>query len=189
MKNTIRTFIAVDLPQAVKAYLDQLSAELRQQAPRGSVRWVQPDRMHLTLRFIGETEKNLVNKIGHALDETAAAHRPFNLHLQGFGCFPNCRRPRVLWAGMAGDLQAAAALKRDIDQALIPFGWSPEERPFQPHLTVGRVKDARQLSEQRWPDQIQPLAIPVTSIHFVESELTPQGPIYTIRHRSDLAAA
>jgi 2'-5' RNA ligase len=186
VQDTIRAFIAIHLPQDLKAYLGRLADNLATQVPHRSVRWVKPDRMHLTLRFIGETEKNLLPQLGHALDGIANRHQPFSLQLAGFGCFPNCKRPRVLWAGVAGDLEAASRLKDDIDAALEPLGWEAEDRPFQPHLTIGRVKDSRAVSDQRWPNELPPLLIPADSIHLIESELTPNGPIYTIRHSSSL---
>ena len=188
MQKTIRAFIATHLPQDVKTYLGQLTEELAEKVHYRAVRWVKPERMHLTLRFIGETEKNLVPELGHALDQTAAKHRQFTLHLEGFGCFPNCKRPRVLWAGIGGELEAAGRLKKDIDAALVPLGWEAEDRPFRPHLTVGRVKDSRKVASQQWPENVRPLAIPVKTIHLVESELTPDGPIYTVRHSSLLQA-
>lgn len=188
MQKTIRAFIAIHLPREVKTYLGHLAEDLAGQVPNRVVRWVRPDRMHLTLRYIGETEKNLVPELGHALDQTAAKQRQITLHLEGFGCFPNCKRPRVLWAGVAGEVGAAGRLKANIDMALVPLGWEAENRPFRPHLTVGRVKDSRIVASQQWPKNVRPLAIPVKAIHLVESELTADGPIYTVRHSSPLQA-
>jgi 2'-5' RNA ligase len=186
VQETIRTFIAIHLPQDVQAYLGEMTDRLASQVPRRSVRWVKPDRMHLTLRFIGETEKNLLPVVGKALDEASVRYQQFNLHLQGFGCFPNCKRPRVLWAGIGGDLETGSRLKKDIDSALKSLGWEAENRSFQPHLTVGRVKDAQTVATHHWPEDLKALPIPVNSIHLIESELTPNGPIYTIRHSSQL---
>ena len=184
MGKTIRAFIAIDLPQEVKEYLGQLTHDLAKQAPGHAVRWVKPERMHLTFRFLGETEETLIPNLGRALDEVVAQQRPFMLFLDGFGCFPNCKRPRVLWAGIGGDMGAAEQLKKAIDQALIPFGWQAETRPFRPHLTVGRVKDAGKAASTPWPGEVQKLAVPGTAIHLIESDLTPEGPRYTMRHSS-----
>ena len=186
MQETIRTFIAIHLPQEVQGYLGELTDSLSGQVPQRSVRWVKPDRIHLTLRFIGETEKNLLTAVGKALDEVAARYQQFPLYLQGFGCFPNCKRPRVLWAGVGGDLENAGRLKKDVDSALTSLGWEAENRSFQPHLTIGRVKDSQAVAGQRWPAELTTLTIPVHSIHLIESELTPSGPIYTVRHSSRL---
>ena len=186
MQETIRAFIAIDLPRDVKEYLGDLTGILAAQVPNRSVRWVKPERMHLTLRFIGETEKNLLPALRKALDDTAARHQQFTLNLEGFGCFPNCKKPRVLWAGVAGDLEAAGQLKTDLDSFLEPLGWEAENRPFRPHLTVGRVKDSQAVAGQRWPNELKSLLIPALAIHLIESELTPTGPIYTVRHSSYL---
>lgn len=185
----IRAFIAIHLPDDVKEYLGNLTDKLAETVPPRTVRWVRPDRMHLTLRFLGDTDVALLPALERALDATAAQHRPFTLQLNGFGCFPNCRRPRVLWAGVDGDLAQAAGVKAALDTALAPLGWEEEDRPFRPHLTLGRVNDARQLASQKWPVAIESLAIPAQAIHLIESELTPQGPIYTVRHSSALQAA
>jgi 2'-5' RNA ligase len=182
----MRAFVAVHLPREVKAYLGQLSSVLMRQVPSHSVRWVEPERMHLTLRFIGDMERTLLPDLARALDEAAARHRPFALHLEGFGCFPDCKRPRVLWAGVNGDLDLAASLKKDLDLALVPFGWEPEKPPYHPHLTLGRVKDAHALASQQWPAGLEALPIAVESAHLIESELTRDGPIYTVRHSSPL---
>jgi 2'-5' RNA ligase len=145
-KKTIRAFIAIHLPDDVKKYLGNLTDELAEAVPRRSVRWVQPDRMHLTLRFLGDTDLALLPELQRALDATAAQYRQFGLQLHGFGCFPNCRRPRVLWVGVDGELKQAATLKDALDTALVPLGWDAEDRPFRPHLTLGRVNDARPLA-------------------------------------------
>ena len=188
VQETIRTFIAIQLPQDIKEYLGELTDVLAQQVPQRTVRWVRANRMHLTLRFIGETEKNLLPVIGNTLDEVARQYMPFNLYLRGFGCFPNCKRPRVLWAGMGGNLETAARLKKDIDATLVPLGWEEESRSFQPHLTIGRIKDSQAVAGQRWPAELKALPIPVDSIHLIESDLTANGPIYTVRHSSPLTA-
>ncbi|MFN2137450.1 MAG: RNA 2',3'-cyclic phosphodiesterase [Candidatus Promineifilaceae bacterium] len=186
MAETFRAFVAVSLPEEVIGYLGKLIEDLAAQVPPRSVRWTQPDKMHLTLRFLGDTKKDLLQELQNALDSVTQARKPFSLQLQGFGCFPNCRRPRVLWAGLGGNLDAAAGLKAAIDEAIVPFGWEREERPFSPHLTLGRVKDASRLDKQRWPETVEPLPIPVAAVHLVQSDLTPGGPIYTIRHTSTL---
>lgn len=186
MQKTIRAFIAIHLPADVQDYLGTISADLSRQLPHGAVRWVKPDRIHLTLRFLGDTDVTLLPDIQNAVDEVTVRQQQFDLHLEGFGCFPNCKRPRVLWAGVAGQLKEAAQLKEGIDAALEPFGWEAEKRPFRPHLTIGRVKDARKAVSPTWPDSSQRPAIPVDAVHLIESELTPSGPIYTVRHSSPL---
>jgi 2'-5' RNA ligase len=182
----IRAFIAIELPSVVRDALTAFSTELAGQVSRDSVRWVKPEAMHLTLRFLGDTAVDLLPQVQRAMDESAAASKPFQLRVEGFGCFPTCSRPRVLWAGVTGEVKAAHALKERLDNELALSGWPLEERAFSPHLTLGRVKDSRVLQGQSWPDDVPVLDIPVTTIYLVQSELRPQGPRYTIRHSSSL---
>ena len=184
--STIRAFIAIQLPDDVRAALAQVNEILAAQLPQRSVRWVKPKLMHLTLRFLGDTAVSNLPSLYDALDESAAQHDEFMLRLDHLGCFPNCKQPRVIWAGLQGQLEAADAFKQDIDAALEPLGWEREERPFRPHLTLGRVKDSRMLRDTHWEANFEKQALPVTAIHLIESELTPGGPIYTVRHTSHL---
>jgi 2'-5' RNA ligase len=186
---TIRAFIALDLPDAITAVLAQTAQIIGKQLPNGAVRWVKPDRMHLTLRFLGETAVNQLPTIANELDRLTSQQPPFNLYLNELGCFPNSRKPRVIWAGLAGDVPPLQTLKRGIDAFLAPLGWEPEKRPFQAHLTLGRVKDARQWQHMQWNVAVKKVAWSVTAVHLIESQLRPQGPIYTTRHSSHLRLA
>src|SRR5690606_3649272 len=111
----VRAFVAIELPAGVQAYLAEIGRGYEQQLPAGAVRWVQPERMHLTLRFLGETPASKLTAIGAALDAVGQAHRPFELQVGRLGCFPNQRRPRVIWAGLAGATKELAALKAAVD--------------------------------------------------------------------------
>lgn len=180
----IRTFIAIPLPERVQTILGDVSRDWSQQIPDRSVRWVKPQLMHITLRFLGDTVVGSIPTLSAALDEITAQRTAFTLRLAHTGCFPNENRPRVIWVGLQGQLDAARALKQEIDKALIPMGWEPEGRSFRPHLTVGRVKDSRRVKGFRWEADIEPLPVPVRSILLIESELRQTGPIYTVRHES-----
>ena len=186
--NTIRAFIAVSLPPAVQAALGRLSQTLAAQVPTRSVRWVKPELMHLTLRFLGDTAVSQLPAITAALDQVAVTQAPFTLHLGTLGGFPNRRRPRVIWVGLASSGGEIGELKQAIDACLVPLGWDVEDRPFQSHLTLGRVNDGRQLAGLNWDMGVgvERLVVPVTAIHLIESQLRPDGPIYTIRHSSHL---
>jgi len=185
--STIRAFIAIHLPENVKQALGQVSDQLAALAPPGSVRWVRPELLHLTLRFLGDTAVTHLPRLAAALDQATARHAPCTLRLGRVGCFPNCRRPRVIWAGLQGDLAQVTALKQALDGALAPLGWPTEDRPFAPHLTLGRVTDSRKAQGAAWETRVEALEVPVTAVHLVESQLTPRGPIYTVRHTSRLA--
>jgi len=183
---TIRTFIAIPLPAEVKNYLSDLNHVLATQVPEHTVRWVKPQLMHITLRFLGDTATVLLPSLSDTLDKIAAKRDAFTLNLDRLGCFPNHKQPRVIWVGLTGQLDAVRVLKREIDRALAPLGWEQENRAFRPHLTLGRVKDTHKLRDIRWETDVESLTIPVKAIHLIESELLPTGPIYTVRHRTVL---
>ena len=142
--STIRAFIAIDLPADVKIALGQIAATLGDGLPRGAVRWVRPEQMHLTLTFLAETPVAKVPAIQSAMDTIAAQQQPFALALAGIGCFPNRRRPRVVWVGLAaaagsGESAPLLALKAALDAALTPLGLPPEDKPFRAHLTLSLI--------------------------------------------------
>lgn len=185
-EKTIRAFVAIDLPDEVKAALHEVGTMLARSVPRRAVRWVKPSLLHLTVRFLGDTVVSRLPAIAAALDETAGQHPSLVLTLSELGCFPNRKRPRVIWAGVEGDVAAAKALKAAVDEALVPLGWDVEDRPFRTHITLGRVKDRSGARDLDWSTPLPGLTFPVTAVHLIESELTPDGPIYTIRHTSKL---
>ncbi|MCO5196570.1 MAG: RNA 2',3'-cyclic phosphodiesterase [Anaerolineae bacterium] len=189
MATAVRAFIAIHLPEAVLAYLGERQAEWMQTLPHNAVRWVKPDAMHLTLRFLGDTPSAKIEQIAAALDTAAAVNSNFGLFLDATGCFPNPRRPRVFWVGLRGELASADYLKQAVDNALQPLGWEPERRSFKPHLTIGRIKDARKLNNTSLPLNVllEPLRIDVDAIHLIRSDLKPSGPVYTVLHTSHLS--
>lgn len=186
MVSNMRAFIAVELPQSIKQELGRISAALVGQLPSRAVRGVQPDNIHLTLRFLGDTPITQLPLLSQQLNELAAHHPPFSLHLGQLGCFPNPKRPRVIWTGVAGDLAALLAVKQELDERLAPLGWAVEDKPFSAHLTIGRVGDGRLPPTLNWNLPVNPLPFIVANIHLIESQLTPQGPLYTVRHTAVL---
>jgi RNA 2',3'-cyclic 3'-phosphodiesterase len=180
----IRAFVALTLPAAVQDYLGAVMADLKAHTTKGAVRWVTPERMHLTLRFLGDTAVSQLPALSEALDQLAARQTAFALQLTQLGAFPNQRRPRVIWVGLGGETAVLARLKQQLDEALVPLGWPLEEKPFKPHLTLGRVKDGRVGEQIPWQARVGQLAVPVTAVHLIESELRPDGPRYTTRHTS-----
>jgi len=184
---TLRAFIAIDLPPAVKAALGDVAATLGGRVPRGAVRWVRPEQMHLTLRFLGDTPADRLPPLFVTLDGLTAGRAPFALHLTEVGCFPNMRRPRVVWVGLGGEEEKLVALVGGLEAALRPLGWPPEDKPFRAHLTLGRVRDERAAQGVDWSAAVPPLPVPVAAVHLIESQLRPEGPVYTVRHTSGLA--
>ena len=184
--STIRTFIAIHLPPDVKAALGNVARRLDSRIPRGAMRWVRPELMHLTLRFLGDTDTSWLPAIQAAMDAVAATNAPFEMRLDGVGCFPNTQRPRVIWVGLAGEEARLLSLVAALEKELVPLGWEPEGKPFRAHLTLGRVKDDRGAQGIEWTANVPPLNVPVAAIHLIESQLRPNGPLYTVRHSSRL---
>ena len=126
--------------------------------------------------------------IGALLPDLDAAGRQasFALRLTTTGCFPNAHRPRVVWVGLGGEAAALAALVAGLNTALGALGLPPEDKPFRAHLTLGRVKDERAAQEIDWSAAVPALNVPVAAIRLIESQLRPDGPVYTVRHTSQL---
>lgn len=186
---TVRAFIAVDLPAAVKTALTGIASDLDRTLSPGAVRWVRPEAMHLTLRFLGNADVETLPAIGSVLDQITAAHEPFEMRLDQPGCFPSPRRPRVIWVGLAGNEPRLLSLKADLDEALAPLGWPVEAKTFHPHLTLGRVKEEGRVRDYTPEAAVPPLVVPVTRLLLIESELRPEGPRYTVRHSAALGQA
>ncbi|NJN54025.1 MAG: RNA 2',3'-cyclic phosphodiesterase [Anaerolineae bacterium] len=188
---TIRTFIAIELAPEIKEELGRVSKLLAGQLPAPQVRWVHPENMHLTLRFLGETAVTQLPQLVAELDKVGQHHTPFSLQLARLGCFPNRKRPRVIWVGIAGEDTALMAVKQVLDQRLMSLGWAAEDKPFNAHLTIGRVPDGRPVLDRlpatlNWETAVKPLSFTIAALHLIESQLTPKGPLYTVRHTAVL---
>ncbi len=184
----IRAFIAVELPPAVREAVEGVVRELRSGIGDG-VRWVRPEGVHLTLKFLGDIDADSVPAVSRALDRCAASAAPFDLFLEGVGVFPNARRPRVIWIGLGGALELLLALQHSIDRELEGLGFAGERRPFTPHLTLGRVRDGgspqqgRGVSEAVAAMTVERRAeLPVREIALIKSDLRPSGAVYTRLH-------
>jgi 2'-5' RNA ligase len=184
----LRTFVAIELSDEARAVLTDVQNRLKKVAPPNTVRWTAPENIHLTLHFLGEVAAADVEKIETALETVAATSPFFSLALADIGCFPNLRRPRIIWTGAQGNKAALEALHRKLGQALAEtIGFKPDNRPYSPHLTLGRVKDkvpAQQLAQlgqalDREPAIGRLVELPVSEICLMKSELKPSGPVYT----------
>ena len=198
-QSRLRLFVALDLPAGAKAALAATMAQLQSVIPAG-VRWVNPAGIHLTLKFLGDTDSGLVTPLLAALREMAAAGdpMPFPLHLDGLGVFPNYREPRGIYAGISGDLDSLVKAQRRGEQAITQLGFPQEKRPFRPHLTLGRVRDSVAPAVRRHiGDTIVRQAAALSpeyawmagEIHLIHSHLTPSGAVYTTLGQAALGAA
>ena len=182
---SIRTFIALPLPAQWIGTLEQVITEL-DYANSGGVRWVRPSGIHLTLKFLGPTDAALTPRIMDGLLESMDGALAPALSLSGLGTFPNRNNPRVIWAGVSGDLETLADLQGRVETLAMSLGWAAERRPFRPHLTIGRVRDRISAGERRrLAAAISNCAVPRLAswrpdvVRLYKSELTPRGAIYT----------
>lgn len=179
--DVVRTFIALDLPAAVRDQAGRLQQIMMRRC--AGVRWVKPEQMHLTLKFLGETKADKIRTILTMLDRMTWGIAPFVLDIGGIGAFPNPRNPKVIWAGIGVEARLVDFQQR-IDTELEQLGFPKEKREFSPHLTLGRVKDGTYRKElvgcieQHSTEHIG--IVEVSQVVFFRSELTPSGPIYSV---------
>jgi 2'-5' RNA ligase len=138
----LRLFIAVPLPPAALDASRSLIEDVRAGTTVRGVRWVRPDGLHVTLRFLGWTAPSQVEPVGKAIAAAIEHRAPFAVTLAGAGSFPDGKRPRTLWIGIRDGAAELADLARRLDAPLAALGWVPEGRPFRPHLTIARTDAA-----------------------------------------------
>ncbi|MGB9617928.1 MAG: RNA 2',3'-cyclic phosphodiesterase [Desulfomonilaceae bacterium] len=176
----VRCFVALELPEEVKSFVAAVAAELRLKIK--DAKWVSVQGMHLTLKFLGDVPSGAIPAVGKALEEPFAVRGPIQLKVQGLGCFPNMKRPRVIWLGITDSQSALQPLVQKIEDALVPLGIPRETRSFKPHLTLARMKDAGDLSrDMEFIMERQTATGPSFSINsavLFESVLRPQGAQY-----------
>jgi 2'-5' RNA ligase len=181
---SVRCFVAVLLPEPVRAGLAAVAAELRGQI-RG-LSWVRADNLHLTLRFLGEVEQTMLPQVRAAVTDTAAALVPFTVSLGGLGGFPPGRAPRVLWASLSTGSDEMTAVSEILETALTTRGIPRESRPFHPHVTLARARDPRGVSDAAGVLGAGPPFgdVRVTALHLMRSELDPRGARYSVLHEA-----
>jgi 2'-5' RNA ligase len=184
MSEKLRLFVAVNLPDDLRSLIGSFQAGLRKQV-RG-VKWVKEENLHLTVKFLTDVDSRLLPELRAALDKALIDRAPFTATLRGAGVFPPRGRPRVVWLDLPAGGDRIAVLQKDVEWALAPLGFAPEQRSFTPHLTVGRVKDRGDpaslnaalaaAQDRKWGDFV------VEKVHLMRSELFPTGPRYSILH-------
>jgi 2'-5' RNA ligase len=181
----IRSFIAVELPLELKQALSRLQAKMKS-AAGAPVRWVQPDNIHLTLKFLGDIDTEVTGRITAALEDAARSTHTFDIGVSGLGAFPDLKRVRIVWVGLTGELAKLEQFQKRIEAGLAPLGFPPENRPFTPHLTIGRVRDYARPDDRLALGELiggmrldKEYKIGVNAVHLIKSQLTREGPIYS----------
>ena len=184
----MRLFAAVPLAEPARSEVARLLHSLREES--WPVRWVSDELIHITLKFFGEVPDDRLDVIAEALRLASAGAHGMTLTLGGIGAFPTERRPRVLWAGI-GAHAGLAALRERIENAADAIGFAREGVPFEPHVTLGRVREGERLPAGALTApaaELRPLAFRADRLALYESVLTPAGPRYHARELVELGA-
>ncbi len=186
----MRTFIAIELPPEIREGLYRLMEELQREGIQG--RWVPPENLHLTLRFLGNIEEDRIEGIIGTMKGAAETASAFPISLKGLGAFPSLSRPRVLWVGVEKGRKELSHLQRNLEKRLISQGLPPEDKSFKPHLTLARFKFPKEEIKRKvlqacqrrkglvWGETI------ATHLTLFESILSPQGAKYKKIHQTPL---
>lgn len=181
---TLRAFLAVEVSSGARQGLAETLGRLRAAIPTG-VRWVDPGGVHLTLKFLGDINPDLVGPILKAMTRSVQGSPTFCLRLAGLGAFPGSGQPRVLWAGLDGDLDCLRRLQQEVEGAMAELGFPQERRAFQAHLTLGRVREGAPpslgagLSAAISNTPLEPSdPWQVDEVHLIRSMLAPGGAVY-----------
>jgi 2'-5' RNA ligase len=190
----IRSFIAILLTDAVREAVAAATERLRPLC--GAVAWVPPQNLHVTLQFLGGQSEERLAAAEAGLDDAAARSAPIDVTVHGIGAFPGLERPRILWIGMAQGALEVRALQARVADALAAQGFPREDRPWHPHLTIGRVFDERRWRRDAGPPLRSALAqlatttfgtLPIAEVALMRSDLSPAGARYTTRRAVRLA--
>jgi len=183
---SIRTFVAIELDEALRAVLADVQAQLKKGTMSHTARWVSPRSIHLTLEFLGDVSAGRIEEIEGAIRRACVSGEAFSVSLTGTGCFPDTRRPRVVWVGVGGDVETLVRLQHSVESELGHIGFSAERRRFHPHLTLARMRrNARPQECAEFGEFIstarvdESVSMVVREVSLMRSDLRPSGAVYT----------
>ena len=181
----LRAFIALEIPAGIQSAIAHSTAALKKALPKTLVRWVAPQNVHLTLKFLGDVSPATLEQLAETLMGETASHGMFSMSVGGLGAFPDAHRARVIWIGLEAP-PAMETLRRGVEAAAAQLGYRPEERVFSPHLTIGRVgqnasaPDLQHIRNVLEASKVGKLGtLRVEAVHIFKSDLQPGGAVYT----------
>ena len=181
----LRCFLAVELPAQLQQSIQSGTSRLREEIGTKLVKWIPIEKIHLTLKFLGDVGPASLADVQSVLEGEVPRFAAFEAQVDGFGAFPNLNRPRVLWIGVTAPT-TLAALQHELDMATQRLGFASEDRAFSPHLTIGRTApncsqaDMRRIGEAVERTEVKRLgSLRINAVHLYKSELTPRGSIYS----------
>jgi len=177
----LRSFLAIELPEAILKRIGEVQRVLK--SSRADVRWVSPQNIHLTLKFFGNIEESKINSIAQSIEEPARTTSPVWVTVRGIGAFPGLKSPRVIWVGLHDEKKVLVSFQKKLDGELQKIGFQPEDRPFHPHLTLGRMRSSRGKDElvkemEKYREE-EFGNFQADRVVLFKSDLRPEGAIYT----------
>ncbi len=184
--DVIRAFVAIELPEDVKGALEAIMRQLRDRLTNPDIKWVAPQSLHLTLKFLGQVPTARIEDVQGRLANMCAMASPMQFEVKALGAFPSTGSPRVIWVGLGGDIARLTSLAGHIDATLSELGFQRETRPFTPHLTIARIRQGitgrtraairTALSETEVTEGIR---FQATTLTLMRSQLLPGGAVYS----------
>ncbi|MCW5958658.1 MAG: RNA 2',3'-cyclic phosphodiesterase [Pyrinomonadaceae bacterium] len=181
-----RIFIGIDLSDAARKAAAAYIAELRTEFRAVKVGWERAEKLHITLKFLGDVEADRMESVIHEVRSSVKNLPHFDLKVENTGVFPNIRKPRIIWLGLSGGIDALSAIENQLSDNLQRLGFEKEARKFVPHLTIGRVRDADNaslLARTHSQKHFEPVGFNVSEISIFESKILPTGSVYKILER------
>lgn len=192
----IRAFLAVELTDDLRARIGKVQQDLKLRLVRDSskhvrIAWVQPASIHLTVKFLGDTDEQLIEPMREAIQGAMTSHRVIHIPLERLGVFPRPQQPRVLWVGPSEEWEKSdaatpsASLHQAVEACCRSFGMAADDKPWSPHLTLARIKEGERLAGESFAKSgvlDRPLTVgslAINAIALMKSELRPAGPVYT----------
>jgi len=177
----IRSFLAIEIPGIILKKIEEVQEDLK--SSRADVRWVNPEKVHLTLKFFGSVDESRIESIVKSAEGPMRNTSPFSLKVRGVGAFPHLKNPRVIWVGLVDGNEVLAVFQKQLEEELEKIGFEKEERAFHPHLTLGRMKSSKGRAElvermERYKEE-EFGDFKAERVVLFKSELKPTGPIYT----------
>lgn len=193
MAQTLRLFIAIELPKTVHNSIRSALLALQKASPRNAIRWVPPENLHLTLKFLGDTPQHDLLRVQGHLRQALEGFTSFDIEVSGAGSFPDGRKPRIIWLGLKDTTGQLASLQDKVEAAMLSIGYTAEARPFKAHLTVGRVRQGlsvdtlQRIGQGIKQAEIDYLALwSCQAVQLMQSELKADGAIYSCLTQIDL---
>jgi 2'-5' RNA ligase len=184
-----RVFCAVELPDVVRARLEDHISRLRKEVPDAAASWSRVENIHLTLKFFGNVEVKRIEKISAAAKRVAKQFATFQIGVGGTGVFPRASRPQVLWIGVSDPSAQLSALQEKFENVCAAEGFAKEDRAYRPHLTIARLRKpeaARALADAHLQRTFETVEVKLKELVVFRSELSPKGSKYTVISAADL---